>query len=86
MYYCFILYSTKLDKYYIGSTANLEGRLQRHNTANTGFTSTGKHWEITYFETFETKPEAMKREQELKRWKSRAKIEGLINQGSSHFN
>ena len=83
MFYCYILYSQKLDKYYIGSTGNLDGRLQRHNTSNTGFTSTGKPWEIKYFETFETKPGAMKREQELKKWKNRAIIEELINKGDS---
>jgi putative endonuclease len=79
MFYCYILYSPKLDKYYIGSTGNLEGRLQRHNTSNTGFTSTGKPWEIKYFEIFETKPAAMKRELELKKWKNRILIEALIN-------
>jgi putative endonuclease len=79
MFYCYILYSPKLDKYYIGSTGNLEGRLQRHNTSNTGFTSTGKPWKIKYFEIFETKPAAMKRELELKKWKNRILIEALIN-------
>jgi putative endonuclease len=83
MFYCYILYSAKLDKYYIGSTGNLEGRLQRHNTANTGFTSTGKPWEMKYFEIFETKPGAMKRELELKKWKNKAIIEELIKKGGS---
>jgi putative endonuclease len=78
MFYCYILHSPKLDKYYIGSTGNLEGRLQRHNTSNTGFTSTEKPWEIKYFETFETKSGAMKREMELKKWKNRVKLEALI--------
>ncbi|MBK6285763.1 MAG: GIY-YIG nuclease family protein [Draconibacterium sp.] len=83
MYFCYILFSSKLDKYYIGSTGNLEGRLQRHNTSNTGFTSTGKPWEIKYFETFETKSGAMKRELELKKWKNRILIEELIKKDSS---
>jgi len=66
MYYCYILYSKKLDKHYIGSTRDLGGRLQRHNTSNHGFTSTGKPWEIKYFERFEKKTEALKRETQLK--------------------
>ena len=78
MFYCYILYSAKIDKYYVGSTGNLEGRLQRHNTSRHGFTSTGKPWIIKYFETFETKSGAMKREMELKNWKNRIKIEALI--------
>jgi putative endonuclease len=81
MYYCYILYSAKLDKYYIGSTGDLEGRLQRHNTSNHGFTSTGKPWEIKYFETFESKTEAMKRELLLKSWKNRKSLEDLISGG-----
>jgi putative endonuclease len=81
MYYCYILYSEKLDKYYIGSTGDLEGRIQRHNTSNHGFTSTGKPWEIKYFETFESKTEAMKRELLLKSWKNRKSLEDLISGG-----
>ena len=78
MYYCYILYSAKLDKYYIGSTGDLEGRLQRHNTSNHGFTSTGKPWEIKYFESFEDKSLALKREVQLKNWKNRKALEELI--------
>ena len=79
MYYCYILYSHKLDKYYIGSTNNLKGRLQRHNTSSRGFTSTGKPWEIVYSEKFDSKHEAMEREIQLKKWKSRKAIEVLMN-------
>jgi putative endonuclease len=81
MYYCYILYSEKLDKYYIGSTGDLEGRLQRHNTSNHGFTSTGKPWLMKYSESFETKSEALKRELQIKRRKSRNAIEELISGG-----
>ncbi|BBE19164.1 excinuclease ABC, C subunit, N-terminal [Aquipluma nitroreducens] len=84
MFYCYILYSEKLDKYYIGSTSNLQGRLQRHNTSKTGFTSTGKPWSLKYFETFEFKTQALKREMLLKKWKDRTKLEELIASGSGH--
>ena len=79
MYYCYILYSEKLDKYYIGSTGDLEGRLQRHNTSNHGFTSTGKPWIMKYSEVFENKTLALKRELQLKNWKNRNAIEELIS-------
>ena len=81
MYYCYILYSEKLDKYYIGSTGDLEGRLQRHNTSNHGFTSTGKPWIMKYSEVFENKTLALKRELQLKNWKNRNAIEELISGG-----
>ena len=78
MYYCYILYSQKLDKFYVGSTGDFEGRLQRHNSLNRGFTSTGKPWELKYYGAFEEKCDAIKREAQLKRWKSRGVILKLI--------
>ena len=83
MFYCYILYSKKLGKYYIGSTSNLQGRLQRHNTSNHGFPSTGKPWELRYSENFETKQEAMQRELQLKKWKNRDLLEELIQNGNN---
>ena len=59
MHYCYILYSAKLDKYYIGSTCDICGRLRRHNSSNRGFTSTGKPWDLKYYEEFSTKSEAI---------------------------
>ena len=84
MYYCYILYSLKLNKYYIGSTADPDGRLQRHNTSKEGFTSTGKPWIIKYTEQFATKELALKREMQLKSWKNRQILEELIYSGSAH--
>ena len=84
MFHCYILYSEKLDKYYVGSTSDLEGRVQRHNTSNKGFTSTGKPWVIKLTEQFEAKGHALKREMQLKSWKSRSVLEGLIRKGSGH--
>ena len=84
MYYCYILYSRKLDKYYIGSTADPKGRLQRHNTSKKGFTSTGKPWVIKYTEQFVTKEFTIKREMQLKSWKNRQILEDLICNGSAH--
>ncbi|WP_297090952.1 GIY-YIG nuclease family protein [uncultured Draconibacterium sp.] len=78
MYYCYILHSLKLQKYYIGSTGNLEERLQRHNNSKRGFTSTGKPWLLVYSEEFEDRSAAVKRELQLKKWKSRKAIEELI--------
>jgi len=84
MFYCYILYSQKLNKYYIGSTSNPEERLKRHNSSNKGFTSTGKPWVIKYTESFDSKELALKRETQLKSWKSREILEDLINKGSKH--
>ena len=81
MHYCYILYSEKLDKYYIGSTKDVEGRISRHNSSKHGFTSTGKPWILKYHESFPVKSEALKRELQLKSWKNRTAIEELIAGG-----
>ncbi len=75
-YHTYILFSKKLNKYYIGSTGdNLDERLRRHNSNHQGFTGKTDDWEIAYNENYQTKSEAIKREKELKKWKSRVKIE-----------
>ncbi|WP_422348949.1 GIY-YIG nuclease family protein [Flagellimonas sp.] len=79
-YWVYILYSGHLDKYYVGSTQDIEGRLQRHLAAHKGFTSHAKDWVLKYQEPFGTKSEAVKREFQIKKWKSRAMIERLISQ------
>ena len=77
-YYVYILYSTKLDKFYIGSTQNIEERLKSHLSNHTGFTTRAKDWEVCYSETYASKNEGLVRERQLKSWKSRALLEKLI--------
>ena len=84
MYFVYIIYSEKLDKYYLGSTDNIEGRIRRHNQGNKAFTSKGKPWVLVYKEEFDIKTEAIKREFQLKKWKNRERLESLISKGSEH--
>jgi putative endonuclease len=39
--YLYILFSEKLNKYYVGSTTDLERRLVEHNRGKEKFTKTG---------------------------------------------
>jgi putative endonuclease len=84
MHFVYIIYSEKIDKYYIGSTDDIPGRIRRHNLGNKGFTSTGKPWTLVYQEEYETKKQARMREYQLKRWKNRERIESLISKSSEH--
>jgi putative endonuclease len=53
MAYIYILYSTTLNRYYIGHTTMLpEQRLQKHLTNHDGFTGKAKDWQIVYQEEF----------------------------------
>ena len=84
MYSVYILYSNKLNKFYIGFSANLPDRILKHNRSNKGFTSTGKPWLLIYSEIFSTKREAMVREKQLKNWKNPERLMRLIHIGSEH--
>ena len=61
MCYTYIIYSQKLDKFYIGSTENIQIRIENHNKGFSDFTSKGIPWELKYFEKFETRKLAMQR-------------------------
>ena len=78
-YFVYILYSKELDKYYVGSTKEIESRLEKHLSNHKGFTSKAKDWELKYEEQYNSNTEAVKREMQIKRWKSRKLIEKLIN-------
>jgi putative endonuclease len=78
MFTVYILYSAQLDKYYIGSTSNLEKRVKKHNTDHAGYTGGVLDWKVVYTETYDTKFKTLVREKEIKNWKSRKMIEKLI--------
>jgi putative endonuclease len=78
MPFVYIIYSDKLNKYYVGACTDLQRRLNEHNIGHSKFTSTGVPWVLKYKEEFESLQEAKKREQYIKMMKSRKYIEGLI--------
>jgi putative endonuclease len=77
-YYFYILYSEIRDKYYVGFTSDLDGRIRRHNSKHKGFTSKGDDWTLVYTEHYQTKSEALAREQQVKSWKSKEIIRAMI--------
>ena len=77
----YILYSEKLDKYYVGACINFERRLYEHNIGHSAYTSRGVPWNLVYSEEYETLPEALRREKGIKAMKSRKYIEQLIMKG-----
>lgn len=77
-HFIYILYSESRDRYYIGSCADVEQRLIRHNAGATLSTKSGRPWKVVYTETYQTKTEALKREINLKKMKSRAHLEEMI--------
>ena len=83
----YILYSAQLDGYYIGYTGDdIDMRLRKHNSNHKGYTGKVSDWVVGYTELYEDKIEAMKREKQIKGWKSRRMIETLVARsvGSGH--
>ncbi|MFY0674302.1 MAG: GIY-YIG nuclease family protein [Bacteroidia bacterium] len=76
-FYVYILYSRGFDRYYIGQN-NLGSRLERHNKGYVKSTKAYKPWELVFSEEFDTRQQAMQRESELKRLKSKVKISELV--------
>lgn len=62
MFYAYVLRSLKDGKYYYGHTNDLELRLSLHNRGKVKSTKGRIPFVLHYYEAFETKPEAVKRE------------------------
>ena len=80
MYYVYILYSVAFDRYYVGQCEDVVLRLKRHNGRAVPSTKAYAPWNLVYIysETFSSRTEAVYRETEIKKKKSRKYIEYLI--------
>ena len=81
-YYVYIIYSSSRDKYYTGYSQDPEARLIEHNFGATTFTRRGIPWVLVYKEKCINKTAAIKRENQIKRMKSKKYIENLIRDRS----
>ena len=66
MYYVYILKSLRDGRYYYGCTSNLETRLKSHNSGKVRSIKSRRPLILHYYEEFESKPEALKRERFFK--------------------
>ena len=74
MNYTYIL-KCRDGTYYTGWTNDLERRIKTHNQGKGAkYTRTRRPVELAYYETFQTKEEAMRREWEIKRMTRAGKI------------
>ena len=76
----YILYSSTLDRYYIGHTSEaIEERLRKHLSDKKHWTGRANDWRVMYTEVHPDKATAYRRELEVKGWKKRSRIEALIS-------
>jgi len=80
-FYVYILYSKKLNRYYIGTTDDVDKRYLEHNTVHysESFTAKGIPWDLKLSIKLNKSSEAYKLESFIKRMKSKVFIEKLIN-------
>jgi len=81
MPFVYVLFSEKLNRYYIGSTQlNPEIRLDQHNTKHQpgSFTCKGIPWSLVLSFSVATMHEAMSIERHCKGMKSRSYLENLL--------
>ena len=78
-YLIYIIYSTSIDRYYIGYSSDPWRRLEQHNTnTSDNYTGQTKDWQLkAVFRVFSSEGDAIKIERFLKKQKSRNLIERM---------
>jgi putative endonuclease len=66
VYYLYILLSEKDNKRYVGFSENLKRRINEHNSGSVKSTKNRRPLKLIYFEEYESKGDAIKREKFFK--------------------
>jgi putative endonuclease len=82
--FVYILASPNDRALYIGVTTNLSRRLEEHRLGLSEHTTHYKITKLVYAEEFETAPDAIAREKQLKKWRREKKI-ALIDQANPEW-
>ena len=83
MFHVYVLWSQKLRKRYVGSTENLEKRLEEHNAGLSVYTKRGMPWVLIHSEPYDSRHEAETRERRLKSGQGRAWLDACYPQYSA---
>jgi putative endonuclease len=78
MFTVYAIYSKAIDNIYVGQTSDLAARLKSHKEYNKGFTARADDWQLIYFEEFENRSLALKREKQLKSGNGRVFLRSLL--------
>jgi putative endonuclease len=76
-YYVYIIYSDLLEKHYVGSSENIERRLNAHNLGLSTYTSKANDWRIIYQTSLPAKTEALILERKIKKRGAKRYLEDL---------
>ena len=78
MFWVYILHSQERDRFYIGQCSALETRMAAHLNGQTKSTHGVSDWEVVFLQRSESRSEAMRLEQRIKKTKSRKSISRYI--------
>jgi putative endonuclease len=67
MYYTYIIQSDKSGRFYVGSTQDLESRLNCHNHGQNPSTKNKGPWKLVAYYEFETRAESVQYERKIKK-------------------
>ena len=64
--------------FYVGQCDDLDCRVNKHNGGMSKYTASKKPWRLVYFEMCQSRSEALKREKQIKKTKSKIYLQSLI--------
>jgi putative endonuclease len=79
VYFVYILQSLSSRRFYVGHCDNLVKRFRDHQRGFSPYTRCRGAWCLPCYESLPTRPQAMKREQQIKRLRSAKTIRRLIS-------
>lgn len=79
MLYVYILYSPKIDRFYIGQTFDVDARIEKHNSGfyDNKWTARGKPWKLFLKIETTNKETSLKIEAHIKKMKNKKYIRNL---------
>lgn len=78
MHHIYILYSPLVDRYFVGSTSDVNKSLNRHNSGKNKHTRSGIPWNLVHQEKFENREMAREKELTIKASESREELVRFI--------
>ena len=70
-YFVYIIYSDSLKGYYVGSSENIDRRIEAHNVGLSKYTRRANDWRQVYQIALDTKKEALILERKIKKEEQR---------------
>jgi len=77
-FFVYILQSMKDFSFYVGQCDDLDKRMSKHDDGMSKYTASKRPWRLVYFEMFNSRSDAIKREGQIKKMKSKKYIQSLV--------